>query len=165
MTNLPASEEAFEKNLPQQTQPLNGAISSRDMTSLSSLAGVVLMAHYLGKNVTHLHQPGPNEREDDLQGDFWNRHRSMDRALLNMALFLPAHLRLPAGVRNPNIGFLNMGLHTSTVCLHQAAIFKGEQNDLSKSIIEQSQGRCLLAANEIAAVMRLTCHLDVTTVG
>lgn len=164
MTNLPASEEAYEQSLAQTTQPLKESMTSRELSSLSSFAGVVLMAYYLGRNVSHLHRPAANEREDDLQGEFWKRHRSMDNALLNTALHLPSHLRLPAGVRNPNAVFLNMALHTSTICLHQAAIFKAGNNDLPKSIAEQSQGRCLLAATEIATTMRLTCHLDTNTV-
>lgn len=165
MTNLPASDEAYDQSQPQATQPLKESMTSRELSSLSPLAGVVLMAYYLGRNVSHLHRPAANEREDDLQGEYWKRHRSMDSALLNTALHLPSHLRLPAGVRNPNAVFLNMALHTSTICLHQAAIFKARKNDLPNSIAEQSLGRCLLAATEIATAMRLTCHLDINTVG
>lgn len=150
--------------MPQETQSLKGSMTAREAASLSPFAGVVLMAYYFGKNLTHLHRPGPNEREDDLQGEFWKRHRSMDNALLNTALSLPSHLRLPMGVRNANVVFLNMSIHTLTICLHQSAIFKAENNDLPSSLVEQSQTRCLLAASEIATVMRLVSHLDVASV-
>ena len=164
-TNLPASEEAYEKSIPEQTQPLSETMTSSQAATLSSFAGVVLMAHYFGMNLKHLHQPGPNEREDDLHGEFWSRHRKMDNTLLNTALLLPSHLRLPNGVRNVNVVFLNMSLHTSTICLQQAAIFKAEKNSLPRSIIEQSQVRCILAANEIATIMRVTSHVEVASVG
>ena len=164
MTNLPASDEAFENSVPQKTQPLSGAMTSQETAYISPLAGVVLIAHYFGQNLTHLHQPGPNEQEDDLQGEFWKRHRKLDNALLATALSLPSHLRLPVGVRNGNVVFLNMALHTATITLHQAAIFKAESNDLPTSIVEQSRTRCLLAAAEVTTIMRLTSHLDVATV-
>lgn len=160
MTNLPASEEAYERSISQQTLPLNGTMGPHEVASLSTLAGVVFMAHFFGLNLNHLHRPEPNERDDDLQGAFWKRHRKMDNTLLNTALALPSHLRLPAGVRDPNVVFLNMNIHTSTICLHQAAIFKIENNKLPSGLIEQSQTRCLLAATEIATVMRLISHLD-----
>ena len=164
MTNLPANDEAYENSVPQQTQPLSETMTSRQIASLSPLGGVVLIAHYLGQNLIHLHQPGPNEREGDLQGEFWKRHRKMDNALLTTALSLPSHLKLPAGIRNANVVFLNIILHTATICLHQAAIFKGEHNDLPPSIVEQSRTRCLLAAAEVATIMRFTSHLDVAAV-
>lgn len=122
------------------------------------------MAHFMGRNLTHLHRPETNDREHDIQGEFWKRHRTLDNALLNTALSLPPHLRLPAGIRDANTVFLNMNLHTSTICLHQAAIFKAEQNNLPASIIEQSGDRCILAASEITTIMRLTSHLDVAGV-
>ncbi|MCJ1470735.1 hypothetical protein MMC07_009382 [Pseudocyphellaria aurata] len=163
MTNLPASDEAYENSVPQQTLTLSEAATCRELSSLSPFGGVVLTAHYFGQNLIHLHQPGPNEQDHDLHGEFWQRHRRMDNALLTTALSLPAHLRLPAGVRNENVVFLNMALHTATISLHQAAIFKAEHNDLPMSIVEQSRTRCLLAAAETTTVMRLSSHLDVAS--
>ena len=131
---------------------------------LSSFAGVVLMACLFGRNLTHLHRPDPNDQDDDVQGEFWKRHRNMDNILLNTSLSLPPHLRLPAGVRDANIVFLNMNIHTSTICLHQAAIFKAERNNLPEAMIDKSRTRCILAAAEIANIMRLASHLDLTFV-
>lgn len=118
------------------------------------------MAHVFGRNLTHLHRPTENDNDHDLQGEFWKRHRSLDNTLLHTSLSLPPHLRLPAGVRNVNIVFINMSIHTSTICLHQAAIFKADQRKLPESLIDQSSARCLLAATEIANILRLICHLD-----
>ena len=136
----------------------------QDTARLSSFAGVVLVTHFFGLNLTHLHRPEPDQQEDDMNGPFWKRHRAMDNDLLTTALQLPSSLRLPSGVRNPNIVFLNFALHSSTICLHQAAIFQAEKNKLPNAIIEQSRTRCILAAAEIASVMRLTSHLDVAGV-
>lgn len=164
MTNLPASEDAYESSTPQDCPTMKDAMTHQQVATLSSFAGVVFISHFFGLNLTHLHRPEPDEKEDDLQGKFWKRHRNMDNILLNTSLSLPSHLRLPAGIRSPNTVFLNFAIHTSTICLHQAAIFKAEKNRLPTALIDQSRTRCILAAAEIATIMRLTSHLDVAGV-
>ena len=164
MTTLPASEEAYESDTPQTTCYMNEAMSHEQVAQLSAFAGVVYVTHFFGLNLTHLHRPEPDEQENNIQGKFWKRHRHMDNILSNTCLSLPSHLRLPIGVRNPNVVFLNFSIHTSTICLHQAAIFKAEKNDLPASMIDNSRTRCLLAAGEIANIMRLTSHIDITGV-
>ena len=158
---LPVSEEAYESGTACKAPTLEEAMRPQDAALLSSFAGVVLVTHFFGLNLTHLHRPEPDQQEDDINGQFWKRHRTMDNDLLKVALQLPSSLRLPLGVRNPNIVFLNFALHSSTICLHQAAIFQAEKNQLPNAIIEQSRTRCILAAAEIASVMRLTSHVDV----
>lgn len=165
MTNLPSTEEAFDQSKPQSTLSLSEALTSEGASSLSSHAGVVLMACLFGRNLTHLHRPDPNDRPEDLSnGEFWKRHRAMDTILLNTSLSLPEQLRLPAGVRDANIVFLNMNIHTSTICLHQAAILKVEKHNLDPILKRHSADRCLLAAGEIVSIMRLTSHVNIGTV-
>lgn len=164
MTNLPANEDAYENSIPQSTPTLKEAMTPEQVATLSPFAGAVYVTHFFGLNLIHLHRPESHEQEDNLQGKFWKRHRDMDNMLLNTSLSLPSQLRLPAGIRNPNTVFLNFALHTSTICLHQAAIFKAEKNQLPSSLIKQSRTRCIMAASEIASVMRLTSHLDVAGV-
>ena len=139
-------------------------MTHEQIAHLSPLAGVVYVTHFFGLNLNHLHRPEENDGEDNPQGPFWKRHRKMDNLLMNTALSLPSHLRLPAGIKNANIVFLNFNIHAATICLHQAAIFKAEKTKLAKSIIEQSRARCILGASEIASVMRMTSHLDVAGV-
>ena len=164
MTCLPVSEEAYESSTAQKAPTLEEAMRPQQAAQLSSSGGMVLVTHFFGLNLTHLHRPEPNQQEHDLNGSFWKRHRTMDNDLLKTALQLPSYLRLPSGIRNANTVFLNFALHTSTICLHQAAIFKAEKNKLSNTVVEQSRTRCILAAAEIASVMRLTSHLDVAGV-
>ncbi|KAI4184195.1 MAG: hypothetical protein LQ348_004587 [Seirophora lacunosa] len=160
MTNLPANEENFEQSTPEDTTSLSDSMSAEGAAKLSPVAGAVYMSHIFGKNLAHLHRPGTDDKEDDIQGEFWKRHRQLDNMLLKTSLSLPAHLRLPAGIRNPNCVFMNMCIHTSTICLHQAALFKAEKKNLPASMIMQSSTRCLLAATEITNTMRLISHLD-----
>ena len=164
MTNLPSSEEAFEMSRPETTQSLNECTSPAGAGKLSSFGGIVLMASLFGRNLVHLHRPDAEDLDNDLNGPFWKRHRQMDNILLNTSLCLPNHLKLPNGLSNPNIVFTNMCIHTSTICLHQAAIFKAEKNKLSASVSAESKVRCITAANEIASIMRMISHMDLSTV-
>ncbi len=164
MSTLPANEESFEFNKSMKTPSLTEALSPDGATKLTGFSGVILMACLFGRNLTHLHRPEPDDADDDLNGEFWKRHRMLDNILLNTALALPVDLRLPSGLNDPNTVFLNMCIHTSTICLHQAAIFKADKNRMSSRISAESKVRCITAAAEIASIMRQICHLDLSAV-
>ncbi|KAI7098322.1 hypothetical protein KC328_g16862 [Hortaea werneckii] len=162
MSVLPATEDAYLIGKAESTLTLAEALSPDGTPYLSSFAGVVLLGCLFGRNLTHLHRPDPGEREDDLNGEFWKRHRSMDNILLNIALALPDRLRLPMGISDPNVVFTNMNIHTSAICLHQAAIFKAEKNRMHARVSQESKIRCITAASEIASIMRQISHIDVS---
>ncbi|KAL3427794.1 fungal specific transcription factor [Phlyctema vagabunda] len=162
LTDLPASDEAFEMSKPESTQSLTDSMSPTGASRLSAFAGVVLMACLFGRNLIHLHRPDADDRDHDLNGEFWKRHRNMDNILLNTSLSMPSHLKLPNGLSSPNIVFVTMNIHTSTICLHQAAIYKADKNKLPASISAESKVRCITAANEIASVMRMISHMDLS---
>lgn len=161
MTNLPASEESFEQGIMQSTVTLKKALTPEGAPQITPFGGVILSACLFGHNFHHLHQNGSDERPEDLSnGEFWKRHRRMDNILSNTFMFLPDHLRLPQGLRDMNIVFLHMNIHASTICLHQAAVVTAERNKIPSSFIRQSRARSLMAAEEIASIMRLISHLD-----
>lgn len=164
MTNLPATEESFMKTKPQRTLRLIDVLAGEGTSTLSPLGSVVLLAALFGRNLTHLHRPDPQDNDYDLNGEFWKRHRSYDNILLNIALQLPNHLRLPTGIGDPNVIFSNMCIHTSTICLHQAAIFKAEKNKMPEQMITESKRRCIVAADQISSMMKLISHMDLTVV-
>lgn len=164
MTKLPSEEESYEFSKPASTMSLNEALDPEGAPNLSGYAGVIVMACLFGRNLTHLHRPAPDDADDDLNGEFWKRHRNMDNILLNTALAIPDSLRLPIGLNDPNIVFMNMCIHTSTICLHQAAIFKADKNRMPARISAESKVRCITAAAEIASIMRQISHLDLSAV-
>ncbi|KAI9728704.1 MAG: hypothetical protein M1828_002810 [Chrysothrix sp. TS-e1954] len=163
LTNLPAPDDAFQNSRPVKTKSLQEALTSID-GNLGSLAGCVLLATLFGRNLTHLHRPEPDDNDHDLNGKFWQRHRAIDSILLNIKLTLPEHLRLPLGIHDPNVIFLNMCIHTSSICLHQAAIFKAEKHSMPPNIAGESKMRCVVAATEITAIMRTISHMDIVSV-
>ena len=164
MTNLPATEEAFEKSKPMQMTTLPQVLEAGGAATLTSTGGVVLMACLFGRNLTHLHRPGAEDMDHDLDGGFWKRHRSMESVLSNTSLAMPDALRLPEGLADANVVFTNMTLHTSAICLHQAAIFKADKHRLPANIGSESRVRCVTAAAEIARIMRMISHTDLSAV-
>jgi hypothetical protein len=163
-TNLPATEESFVMSKPEKTLPLADVMSAEGASTLSPFGGTVLMACIFGRNLTHLHRNDGDDNDHDLNGEFWKRHRNLDNILLNTSLSLPPQLRLPAGINDPNIVFVNMNIHASTICLHQAAIFKADKNHMSAYISSESKRRCIIAADQIANIMKLISHIDLCTV-
>lgn len=132
---------------------------------MTPFGGIILSATLFGHNFEHLHHIGPNECPEDLvNGDFWKRHRKMDNVLSNTFMYLPDHLRLPAGAKDMNVIFLHMNIHASSICLHQAAILTAEKHGLDKNFLSQCRSRCVMAADEIANIMRLVSHIDVSGV-
>ncbi|KAI1616203.1 fungal-specific transcription factor domain-containing protein [Exophiala viscosa] len=160
LTNLPASDEAFNRCQPENILQLSDILKGEGAGQLSSFGGVILLSTIFGRNLTHLHRPDEQENDHDLNGAFWKRHRSLDNILLNTSLSLPAKLRLPAGISDPNTIFLNMNIHTATICLHQAAIFKADKNRLPAQISAESKRRCIVAADQITNIMKMISHVD-----
>lgn len=160
MTNLPASEDAFEKSKAMPTGSLDQVLSPNGAANLQAFGGIVLTAAMFGRNLLHLHRPQPDDHDDDINGGFWTRHRDIEQILLQTSLGLPDHLRLPAGAADPNVVFGNMCIHTSAICLHQAAIFKADKYRLPVHISNESKIRCVTAAAEIASIMRMISHMD-----
>lgn len=122
------------------------------------------MACLFGRNLTHLHRTEPNEDDHDINGEFWKRHRALDNILLSTSLSIPEHLRLPFAVGEANVVFLNMNIHTSTICLHQSAIYKADKHRLPAQMIIDSKRRCIVAANQITNIMRMISHTDLSAV-
>ncbi|KAF2018832.1 hypothetical protein BU24DRAFT_106022 [Aaosphaeria arxii CBS 175.79] len=162
LTNLPATEDAFDRSKPMPTSTLEDCLKPGGANSMQAFGGVVLTAALFGRNLLHLHRPEADDRDDDLNGGFWTRHRNIEGFLLNTALSLPDHLRLPTGLSDPNVVFLNMCIHTSAICLHQAAIFKADKHRLPANVSNESKIRCVTAAAEIASVMRMISHMDLS---
>ncbi|KAF3905491.1 hypothetical protein ABW20_dc0108616 [Dactylellina cionopaga] len=163
MTHLPCSDEAFVAGRPTKSYTLKEALTPNGAPSLSSYAGVIIMAALIGRNLLHLHRPDEGEDDSDYEkGEFWRRHRHMDNILLNTVMSLPPQFKLPNGIMDPNIVFTNMNIHTCTICLHQAAIFKADKFKLPSSVSKESKYRCVSAAAQICAIMKMIGSQDMT---
>lgn len=164
LTNMPSSEEAFEKSKPMPSVSLEQVLQPGGAEKMQPFGAIALTAALFGRNLLHLHRPGPDDRDGDLNGGFWTRHREIENILLSISLSLPDSLRLPGGLPDPNIVFMNMCIHTSAICLHQAAIFKADKYRLPITVSNESKIRCVTAAAEIASIMRMISHMDLSAV-
>lgn len=138
-------------------------LTGGDPGKLSSYASVILMASIIGKTLTHLHRTEARDDASDVEnGEFWKRHRYLDHILTNTTVCLPGHLQFSSNIKDPNVIFLHMNIHSVTICLHQAAILKAEQNNLGPEVIKLSTDRCYLAATEVANIWRMISHIDIS---
>jgi hypothetical protein len=126
----------------------------------------VLAAHIFHRTIEHT---GTNNSQDqefqDFNGDpYWQRHKSTDNDLKFMLLMLPKNLCLPANYKTHNAIFVNVMLHTATICLHRAALWRMKSNlqGLPSYVIRLSQDRLLPAAEEILNIFRMIPDLGAT---
>ncbi|THW29454.1 hypothetical protein D6D23_01019 [Aureobasidium pullulans] len=159
-TDLPSSEDAYDSGTPEPSISLHEALTPGGAETLSSMGSVGVIAALFGRNLLHLHRQAPDQNDGDINGIFWKRHRQMDGTILSLLLGLPESLRLPLAASDPKVVFMNMCVHTSVICLHQAAIFKVEKHQLPAKLATESKMRCLTAAAEISSLMKMTSHLD-----
>lgn len=133
--------------------------------NVSSFAFSLFIAAMYGRNVHAFHRPAPSDQDDtDLNSSFWKYQRQMDMVLTNVGMSLPQHLRVPNALNDPLALYCSFSLQASTICLHQTVIFKVEELGLPDSVAFDSKRRCIVAATEIANLMKMISHFDFSTV-
>lgn len=132
---------------------------------MSSFAGVVLVAHLLGRTMKHGQDIDDIDLTDAAQcRPFWERHAHLDTLISTAITSFPAALRLPTAVKEPHIVYTHMNMHALIISLHQTAIKVAGECGLGSEVTQKSHERCLAAADEIVNILRLTSHLELTRV-
>ncbi|KAI1612322.1 fungal-specific transcription factor domain-containing protein [Exophiala viscosa] len=158
-TNLPSSEQDFTSGLP--TTPslsLNNCMTPTGVKNLSLFAANATIAALFGRTLTHLHRKDlPYEGDTSDQDDaFWRRHQYLDTVLLHTLQYLPDDLRIRTGISSPQIVLLHINIQASTICLHQAAIFKAKNSPTpQETTLADSKARCLHATENMMTILRL----------
>jgi hypothetical protein len=120
------------------------------VTLYSPFAGKVLTAHTFHRTLEHTFRSFPNDGvEDIVNGPYWIRHRGIDADLSNMILYLPENLRLPQCGWKRNAIVVNVGIHTSVICIHRAALAKIREFGLPADLFANSRLRLLPSAEQI----------------
>ncbi|GAB7347058.1 hypothetical protein MBLNU459_g3197t2 [Dothideomycetes sp. NU459] len=164
-THLPASEQAFMTDAAELTPSLNDVRTRAANHEISTFGATILIADLLGRIREHLHLESPEDAPHDLNGgSFWRRHTELDNDISSLFLSLPTHLKLPAGIRNPDAIFVNMNIHSLAISLHRIAISTAEEHALGAALVLRSRQRCRLAAEEIVDILRAISHLDFSKV-
>ncbi|KAF5679684.1 hypothetical protein FCIRC_6063 [Fusarium circinatum] len=154
-TRLPASDDAFDKGTDEATPWLSDAIQG--VTIYSPFAGKVLTARTFHRTLEHTFRSLPNDGIEDItNGPYWIRHREIDADLSNMILYLPENLRLPQCGLNRNAIVVNIGIHTSVICIHRAALAKIRELRLPTDLFANSRLRLLPSAEQILNALKST---------
>ncbi|KAM0247954.1 hypothetical protein ACHAP5_003738 [Fusarium lateritium] len=162
-TRLPASDEAYAYGRDEHTRFLGDQLTETEPHS--SFAGRVLTAHIFHRTIEHNSDNSQGQETQDFNNDdYWKRHSAIDNDLKFMLLMLPKNLCLPSNYRNHNAVFVNIMLHTATICLHRAALWRMKSNlqGLPGYMIRLSQDRLVPAAEEILNIFRMIPNLNAT---
>lgn len=152
-TRLPASDDAFELGTNESTPWLMDALQG--IMVYSPFAGKVLTAYTFYRTLEHTFRSFPNDDiEDLLNGPYWTRMRGIDADLSNMILYLPENLRLPQCGWNRNAIIVNVGIHTSVICIHRAALAKIREFGLPPDLFASSRLRLLPSAEQILCALK-----------
>ena len=138
---------------------LREAMTAEGAARLSPFAGLVAMTGICSQRLINIRRPSSttsNERE------FWKRG-SLESRLMR-PFVLPSHLKLPAPHWDPNLYFLNMVAHASTIAVHQQALARTAVESLDPEILKESENIRVRSAIEIASIMRAICHVDLAAV-
>ncbi|KAH6700573.1 hypothetical protein BKA61DRAFT_620792 [Leptodontidium sp. MPI-SDFR-AT-0119] len=159
-TVLPASNEAFQTGIMEQTGSLMSILTQQRL-DYSEFAARILAAHLFHRTFEHISQSSLDDNPQDVKnGSYWKAHRGLDNDLAAMLMFLPNNIRLPRSFRCQNALFVNVNIHTAIICLHRAALLKIRHLNLSDNLILQSQLRLLPAAEGILGIFRMIIDLE-----
>ncbi|KAL2674047.1 hypothetical protein Neosp_012493 [[Neocosmospora] mangrovei] len=158
-TRLPASDDAFEAGSNEATPWLIDALQGTMV--YSPFAGKVLTAYTFYRTLEHTFRSFPNDNIEDIEsGPYWTRHRGIDTELSNMILYLPESLRLPHYGWNRNAVVVNVGIHTSVICVHRAALAKIREFGLPADMFASSRLRLLPSAEQILNALKSTGDVE-----
>jgi hypothetical protein len=138
---------------------LREAITPEGAASLTPFAGVVAMTAICTERVTSLRRSDPTSSD---QGGFWRS--GIRKSTLIRPFWIPDHLRVPSSKWDPNLYFLNMIAHSSTIRVHQEALAKIGIESLHPDALIDTERVQLESAIEIAGIMRASCHVDLSAV-
>lgn len=127
--------------------------------SLTPFAGVVAMTAICSQRLTGLRRSDPTSGK---LGESW-RSGTLD-STFTRPILIPKHLRVPSLKWDPNLYFLNMIAHTSTIRFHQEALAKTGVESLHPDALIDIERVQLESAIEIAGIMRASCHVDLSAV-
>ena len=113
------------------------------------------MAALFSRIQLQLHRPETEGGSiDDQDNNFWRSYRSIDNILLNTVMCFPGSMASASGLQNPGIALLNLEIHACTISLHQSAQFFAGKNPRLAEVSRNAKSRCIVAANEMVAVLR-----------
>jgi len=93
--------------------------------------------------------------DDDAQGtEFWKNQHNLDNRLAVLFMVLPDSVRCPENIDKHDAVFINLALHTASICIHRVGAARGKGAPQHAAQAEGAAVRLLTAANEIFAIVK-----------
>ncbi|RSM21058.1 hypothetical protein CDV31_000106 [Fusarium ambrosium] len=156
-TLLPVSEEAFQDGSPEPTTTLRDAMRKIDTTP-STFGARVMAASLFYQASKTAPQPNSDNPDDD---EYCQRLQGIDHGLSALTDMLPANLQLPENAECQHAIFVNILIHTATMCLHKTAAQKAKclQGPEAELLARESHNRMFAAAVKVLDVFQHTRDL------
>ena len=115
-----------------------------------------MVAALFGRTLTHLHRKELYEgNQEDSDKMFWKRHKFLDDVIINTIRNLPPRLQIQSSLLDPPAVLLHISIQASTICLHQAAIFKAKATSAKDCELGESKSRRIEAVETMMAILRV----------
>ncbi len=121
------------------------------MARLSPFACRVLSAHLFQACMEHSFTGYPN----DDGSEFWKRQQNLDNRLAVLFVALPDCVRCPENLARHDAVFINLTLHTASICIHRVAVVRagGAPPHVSPPAPQDTAARLLTSAQAIFAII------------
>ena len=160
-TLLPASEEAFQLGVEEASLTLHEALGN-PVARLSPFACRVLSAHLFHACLEHSFTGYPDDDGDATspQGsEFWRRQQNLDNRLAVLFVALPDSLRCPENLVRHDAVFINLTLHTASICIHRVGLVRARGASLPAGPPQDTAARLLTSAQAIFAIINALSDL------
>ncbi|KAL5611318.1 hypothetical protein FOBRF1_007435 [Fusarium oxysporum] len=125
---------------------------------MTTLGARVIAASLIYKSSKIAPQPSSDSLDND---EYWNQLKSINDGLLTLTDILPTNLQLPQAFACQHAIFVNILIHTATMCLHKTAAQKARciQGFEAERVVNESYGRMFVAAMNVLDVFQQTQDL------
>ncbi|KAI0163069.1 fungal-specific transcription factor domain-containing protein [Pestalotiopsis sp. NC0098] len=156
-TPLPASDNSFANGQPEPCRTLHSLLGDFDLPASNFVRNIV--AAHLFHEIVLLGSSTFSDAElcDTDNGGYWKQHRRLDDHLTILRTSISStapHLNY----RNPHEASVHLVVQAATIRLHQSAIQRLQPLDASNMLMDQSEDRAFLAAEEIVHIMKATSN-------
>ena len=125
---------------------------------------MVVVANICTCCLSHIKQLHKDKSLDNFSYDFWTEHHHLDESIQYATTNSLAHLVAGDFGSEPNVLSLNIILRATIICLHQAVIAKARRTNTPTRQLPRSEDKCMEAATELSALMRLVTQANVVKV-
>lgn len=127
---------------------------------MSSFAYVCVSTTLLKRSCPLIRRSPEHWNDSGVSEQYRQQHQIYDKILIPIFQRLPGHLLQTSSMNDINVIFSNLCIHASTIWYHQEAVIQGETCRVLDWYSMENNQLCLLAASQIASLIRAVRDLD-----